>query len=98
MLEGAQHQWITPSLEQADLIILLDVPFAQRVKQIKQRFKNQLAGIELAPYQLTAELLTQMLQWNQAYEDFQRVDILKLLKPISNKNAHPSNTNGSHEF
>ncbi|MED4752369.1 DNA topology modulation protein FlaR [Brevibacillus choshinensis] len=85
IIEGAQHLWVNQSFQQADLIILLDVPYRQRVTQIMKRYVLQKAGMEKAHYTPSLQLLKKMFEWNNDYQNYERESILRMLEPYKNK-------------
>ncbi|WP_314728295.1 shikimate kinase [Bacillus sp. Marseille-Q3570] len=85
ILEGAHHTWIESSLKNADLIILLDIPYSKRVYRIIKRFILQKIGIEKANYKPTFQIFRKMFFWNAAYQNQNRQEILELLSTYDGK-------------
>lgn len=80
IIEGAHfHQWVFPSLYDADLIIFLDIAYSKRQYRIIKRFILQKMGMETANYTPTFSILKSMFRWNADFESKVRPKLLKML-------------------
>lgn len=86
IVEGVHHQeWMRESLEQSDLIILLDTPKQKRTFRIIKRFIEEKAGIKKGNYKQTLHMLMKMFEWSRRFENEEKETILRLLKPYHSK-------------
>ncbi|MGP4079942.1 AAA family ATPase [Pseudalkalibacillus sp. R45] len=93
IIEGAHHTWIKDSLQNADLIILLDTPYSKRIYRIIKRFILQRTGLEKANYKPTFKIFRKMFIWNAAYQNQNRQEILELLSTYDEKLVSLQNNN-----
>ncbi|BDH61828.1 DNA topology modulation protein FlaR [Lysinibacillus sp. PLM2] len=85
IIEGVHHKWVTPSLDNADLIIFLDTKYSIRIVRIIRRFILQKLGIEKANYKPTFKMFKQMFRWNAYFENESKQEILDILSQYNEK-------------
>ncbi len=78
--EGAHYQqWITPALEQADVIIFIDPPYSTRIYRVIKRWIFQCLKIEKANYKPSFSMLVKMIKWTNSHEAQGRKGIKEIL-------------------
>ena len=85
IIEGVHYEWVSKSFEEADIILVLDVPKRKRRYRIMKRFFFQKVGIEKANYKPTFNMLRKMFVWNHNFETIYRPEILFMLKKYKQK-------------
>lgn len=85
IIEGVHHIWVKGSLDQADLILFLDIPYGKRNYRIIKRFIRQIVGVEKANYTPTFKMFINMFKWNAYFENKSKPEILKLLDHYGDK-------------
>lgn len=85
IIEGVHYEWVHASFKKADLIILLDPPYAVRTIRIIKRFILQKLGIEQSNYKPTFAMFRKMFAWNRYYEEKSKPEILEILKAYEQK-------------
>jgi len=98
IIEGAQYSWVSPSFEQADLILLLDPVYLERKKRILKRFILQKLGLEKSNYKPTLDMLKKMFEWNKHFEIIYKPEILEILKLYKDKLIVLEDHNGIEKF
>ena len=76
---------MTPSLDQADLIFLLDTPYFTSIYRIIKRFILQKLGIKEANYDPSFKMFWNMFTWNAHFEKKNKPEILRMLEPYEDK-------------
>ncbi|MGM0217235.1 hypothetical protein [Enterococcus sp. AZ126] len=85
IIEGTTtRDWIKPSIESAEIILLLLPPYYIRVYRIFSRYIKQVTNRESAHYKPSIQLLKKMFIWNHHYENKNIFELQKLLS-LSNK-------------
>ncbi|MBT2653025.1 MULTISPECIES: hypothetical protein [Oceanobacillus] len=85
VIEGVHISWVNSSLENADAIIFLDMPYYIRIYRIIRRFILQKLGKESANYKPTLSMFFHMIRWNHDFENKSRETILTQLQPYREK-------------
>lgn len=85
IIEGVHHQWGSPCLQNADLILFLDVNLFTRSSRIIKRFLMQKLGIEKANYRPTLKILKDLYKYNTVFENKSKPEIFAMLGPHKNK-------------
>ncbi|MFS0749248.1 DNA topology modulation protein FlaR [Oceanobacillus sp. 1P07AA] len=85
IIEGVHISWVDPSLEDADIIIFLDIPYRTRIYRIIRRFILQKLGKEPANYKPTISMFFHMIRWNRDFEKKSRRTIFAKLQPYHEK-------------
>ncbi len=100
IIEGVHsHPWVSQSLRQAELIIYLDTGLWKRNYRILKRFVVQKLGFEQGNYKQSFNMLRKMYKWNYDFEKNEKPEILKQLKPFSDKLVFlKDNTDLRHEM
>lgn len=98
IIEGAHHEWVLPSFQQAQIIFVLDIPYYRRLIQINKRFLRQKLRIEQANYNPTFTIYKKMFEWSLYYEKEQRAMIFHMLQPFQDKVVHLRTINEMEMF
>ncbi|WP_369974658.1 DNA topology modulation protein FlaR [Paraliobacillus sp. X-1268] len=85
IIEGAHYEWVSSSLQQADLIIYLDIAVYKRIYQIIKRFYLQKVGVEKANYKPTVKMLWKMFVWTYHFEKEGKQKIAVILVSYNQK-------------
>lgn len=86
IIEGVHTQyWVSESLKNAELIILLDIKYSIRIYRIIKRFVLQKFGIEKANYKPTKEIFLKMFKWNKQFEEVIKPKFLQEYEVYRNK-------------
>lgn len=85
IIEGVHYEWVHASFKNADIIILLDPPYAVRTVRIIKRFILQKLGFEQSNYKPTFTMFRKMFAWNRYYEEKSKPEILEILKGYEQK-------------
>lgn len=85
IIEGVHISWVNTSIENADIIIFLDIPYRIRIYRIIRRFILQKLGKESANYKPTLSMFFNMFRWNRDFEKKSRGTILTQLQPYREK-------------
>ncbi|MFD0047798.1 DNA topology modulation protein FlaR [Actinomycetes bacterium NPDC127524] len=69
IIEGVHNEdWVSPSFQNAQLIIFLDTKNSARIYRIIKRFVFQKLGIEKSNYTPTFKIFLKMFKWNRHFE------------------------------
>ena len=69
IIEGVHTDaWMEGSLQQADVIILLDPGYKVRNLRIIKRYLRQISGLESANYKPSFRIFLNMFKWNRYFE------------------------------
>lgn len=85
IIEGVHYKWVSPSFQNAGLIIFLDIGMATRRCRIIKRFFLQKAGLEGANYKPTLKVLKNLYNYNTVFEYERKSKVLEMLKPYESK-------------
>lgn len=85
IIEGVHNTWVSPSFENADVIIYLDIKMSTRRRRIIFRYFKKKAGLEKANYKPTLKLLKNLYSYNTVYENKKKPKILGNLRPYESK-------------
>lgn len=85
IIEGVHHTWVSPSFENADVIVFLDTKMSTRRRRIISRYFMQKAGLEKANYKPTLKLLKDLYSYNTVFENESKPKILEMLRPYESK-------------
>lgn len=85
IIEGMHHKWVSPCLENADLIVFLDVNLSTRRFRIIKRYFLQKTGIEQANYKPNLRILKDLYSYNTIFEYKSKPEIVEMLSVYSNK-------------
>lgn len=83
--EGMHHKWISPCLENADLIVFLDIDLTTRRFRIIKRYFLQKIGIEKANYKPNLRILKDLYIYNTVFEYKSKPEIVEMLSVYTNK-------------
>lgn len=85
IIEGVHHKWVSPSFQNADIIVFLDIKISIRRRRIIMRYFKQKAGLEKANYKPTLKLLKILYGYNTIFENDRKPRIFEMLNPYENK-------------
>lgn len=85
ILEGVHHKWVSPSFQQADMIIFLDTNYTVRNYRIIKRYILQKFSLEKANYKPTFHMFRKMFVWNSTFEKESKPEIMNMLKQHNHK-------------
>jgi adenylate kinase family enzyme len=85
IIEGVHYDWVHDSFKNADIIILLNPPYATRTYRIIKRFILQILGIEKSNYKPTFAMFRKMFAWNRYFEEKSKPEIMEILKKYEHK-------------
>ncbi|OIK10571.1 DNA topology modulation protein FlaR [Bacillus sp. MUM 13] len=75
IIEGVHNEdWVSPSFQNAQLIIFLDTKNSARIYRIIKRFVFQKLGIEKSNYTPTFKIFLKMFKWNRHFEQVGKPD------------------------
>ncbi|WP_152658470.1 DNA topology modulation protein FlaR [Oceanobacillus sp. CFH 90083] len=85
IMEGVHHKWVTPCLQNADVILFLDTKLSIRRFRIIKRFIRQKLGLETANYKPSLKILKDLYSYNTVFEYHSKPEILNMLRLYDNK-------------
>jgi adenylate kinase family enzyme len=85
IIEGVHYEWVHESFKEADVIILLNPPYAIRTFRIIRRFILQKLGLEKSNYKPTFAMFRKMFAWNRHFETVSKPEILSILSEYNDK-------------
>lgn len=85
VIEGVHLDWTDAGLQEADLVIFLDLPVQQRTWRILKRYGRQLLKIEHANYKPTFSIFLRMFKWNKYFEEHMKPEFLKKITNYEDK-------------
>ncbi|MPY19153.1 AAA family ATPase [Paenibacillus glucanolyticus] len=85
IIEGAHLEWVSPSFQQADLIVFLNPPYSTRTYRIITRFIKQRLGLEQAHYKPVWIMLLNMFKWSASFQREGRHRIQHTLRSYPDK-------------
>lgn len=85
IVEGVHHKWVSPSFQNADVILFIDTNLSTRRFRIIKRFLKQKIGIEKANYKPTLKILKDLYNYNTVFEYKSKPEIFDMLSPYKNK-------------
>lgn len=68
IIEGAHLEWVSPSFQQADLIVFLNPSYSTRIYRIITRFIKQRLGLEQSHYKPAWTMLPKMFKWHASFQ------------------------------
>jgi hypothetical protein len=86
VIEGAYYNWVTPSFERADLILLLTPSVWRRDWRLLKRFALQRLGRSSSRKRETFASLVGLIRWNHTYDQHVLLPARVLLARL---NKHP---------
>jgi adenylate kinase family enzyme len=84
IVEGVYYGWLQPSFNDADAIIMLDIPLKVCRRRVIYRFIKRKLGIEKGKYE-TIDSLKKLFKWMDKYIREDLPAIKKILQPFSDK-------------
>ena len=84
IIEGAYYAWLADSFEQADTIIVLDMPQMLYKSRIIRRFVKRKLGLCEGKKE-TVKSLLDLLKWTEKFQTVNLKEIYKILDQYSNK-------------
>lgn len=85
IIEGVHHKWVSPSFQNADVILFIDTNLSTRRFRIIKRFLKQTIGIEKANYKPTLKIFKDLYNYNTVFEYKSKQEIFDMLSPYKNK-------------
>lgn len=86
IIEGVHtREWIASSLQQANLIILLDPPPKVRRYRIIKRFFRQLVKLEKANYKPSWRIFLNMFKWDEQFERNGKATLYRMCRGFESK-------------
>lgn len=85
IIEGVHHTWVSPSFENADVIVFLDTKMSTRRRRIISRYCMQKAGLEKANYKPSLKLLKDLYNYNTVFEYESKPKIFEMLRAYESK-------------
>lgn len=87
IIEGVHIGWTKKALQEADLVVFLDVPYHTRSCRFVLRYMKQKVGKEASNYSPSLVMLKKMFGWNRYFEETIKVQLLQQLKTMPDKTA-----------
>lgn len=86
IIEGVHNDaWVSNSIENAELIIFLDIDYSMRTYRIVKRFFLQKLGLEKSNYKPTFKIFLKMFKWNRHFEQVGKPNFHNKFGIYSNK-------------
>lgn len=98
IIEGVHIGWTQRAIQDADLVVFLDISYDRRRVRLVSRYLKQKAGKEQSNYRPSLFMLRKMFEWNRYFEKTMKPEFLRQLKSVPDKKAVLTNKQQIKEF